>query len=377
MRYDYIFSGFGLSGMMILHKMMAADLHLNKSILIIEPEDKSENDKTWSFWEKNQGNWDFLLSKSWDEAYFLGDGIKTNCMKNGYRYKSIASDLFYKTIFKKIEGCKGIVWKKEKTLFFQEQNDTVIVKTNEATYEGATLFNSFYNRNEIINNAKYPLLQQHFVGWFVKSKTPFFKENTATFMDFTIDQQGNTRFLYVLPFSSTEALVEYTLFSPELLTQTEYEEGIQDYLKKIGLHEYSITATEQGNIPMTVYPFWKKNSKRVLNIGTAGGWTKASTGYTFRNSDKLSEKVVDLLREKSFDFTNFKVFNRFTFYDKLLVRVLFDNNELGKSIFSSMFSKVSPDKIFRFLDEESSLQDELQVILSCPKLPFIKALFKS
>ena len=83
------------------------------------------------------------------------------------------------------------------------------------------------------------------------------------------------------------------------------------------------------------------------------------------------------MRKKSFDFTKFKVFNRFTFYDKLLVRVLFDDNELGNSIFSRMFSKVSPDKIFRFLDEESTLQDELRVILSCPKLPFIKALFKS
>jgi lycopene beta-cyclase len=32
---------------------------------------------------------------------------------------------------------------------------------------------------------------------------------------------------------------------------------------------------------MTCYPL-EKNTQRVLNIGTAGGWTKASTGYTFK-----------------------------------------------------------------------------------------------
>jgi lycopene beta-cyclase len=36
---------------------------------------------------------------------------------------------------------------------------------------------------------------------------------------------------------------------------------------------------------MTCYLLEKKHN--VL-LGTAGGWTKASTGYTFKNSDKNS-----------------------------------------------------------------------------------------
>ena len=125
---------------------------------------------------------------------------------------------------------------------------------------------------------------------------------------------------------------------------------------------------------MTVFPFWKSNSKNVLHIGTAGGWTKASTGYTFKNTIKQSERVVSLLKKPTIDFRKFHNTNRFLFYDKLFVRVLYNNNYLGKKIFSNMFLKVQPKKIFKFLDEESNVKEDLEIILACPKMPFIRSL---
>jgi len=98
-------------------------------------------------------------------------------------------------------------------------------------------------------------------------------------MDFSVAQKGNCRFMYVLPTSETEALLEYTLFSQNLLPKTAYEEAIKEYLHKLGVTNYTITAREQGSIPMTTYDFTQHNSARILHIGTAGGWTKASTGY--------------------------------------------------------------------------------------------------
>jgi len=92
--------------------------------------------------------------------------------------------------------------------------------------------------------------------------------------------------MYVLPTSANEALLEYTLFSKDLLAKEEYETEIQNYIQKLGITEYEIIEKEQGNIPMTCYPFWQHNSKNILNIGSAGGWTKASTGYTFKNTVK-------------------------------------------------------------------------------------------
>ena len=95
-------------------------------------------------------------------------------------------------------------------------------------------------------------------------------------MDFTVAQKDHTRFMYILPESPYRALLEYTLFSKTLLTNEEYETEIKNYLKK-GITNYTITEKEQGVIPMTAYQFWKHNSEHLINIGTAGGWSKAST----------------------------------------------------------------------------------------------------
>lgn len=89
-----------------------------------------------------------------------------------------------------------------------------------------------------------------------------------------------------------KVLVEYTLFSKELLPEQEYEDEIKLYLNNLGISNYSVMKKEKGNIPMTVFPFWKYNEKRVLHIGTAGGWTKASTGYTFKKLLKGQKKLL-------------------------------------------------------------------------------------
>jgi len=127
---------------------------------------------------------------------------------------------------------------------------------------------------------------------------------------------------------------------------------------------------------MSSYPFWKKNTKKVLNIATAGGWTKASTGYTFRNSDKKSSQLIEFLQNESLKMKDFHKRSRFWFYDLLLLDILYRNNELGCSIFSSLFKKGNPALIFKFLDEETSLIEDFKVILKCPKIPFIKSLFR-
>ena len=130
---------------------------------------------------------------------------------------------------------------------------------------------------------------------------------------------------------------------------------------------------------MTCYPFWKKNTKRVLNIGTAGGWTKASTGYTFKNSDKKSSQLVEFLQNVAPNSLSMKTFHkksRFWVYDLLLLDILYRHNELGNSIFSSLFKKGNPTLIFKFLDEETTVVEDLKVISKCPKIPFLKALFR-
>jgi len=219
-------------------------------------------------------------------------------------------------------------------------------------------------------------VQQHFLGWFIKTDSAVFDTETATFMDFSIPQKGNTRFMYVLPFSKTEALVEYTLFSKNPLLKQEYENGIKSYLdKKLAIENYEIIEVEQGNIPMTSFQFYKQNTERYCKIGVSGGWAKPSTGYAFYNSAKKVKKLVGILKSDK-PLQKLERKSRFWFYDLLLLDILHTNNEKGGQIFEAMFKNQSPQLILKFLDEDTTLWEDLKVIWACPKWPFIKAFIR-
>lgn len=381
--YDYIFTGTGLASLMTIYKMVLSGKLSDKSILLLDQDSKKINDRTWCFWEKENSVWSSVISKKWDLALFANEGFKRNLMLKPYQYNKIRGIDFYNFVFEEISKHSNITFLNEKITDINELETHVFVGTVENRYTSNYLFNSIYTKAFAEGQNKYPVLQQHFLGWFIKTENEAFNPDEVVFMDFSVEQKGNTRFMYVLPVSTTEALVEYTLFSEKLLTEEEYENEIQKYLKKLGIRHYEIIEKEQGSIPMTCYPFWKKNTKRVLNIGTAGGWTKASTGYTFKNSDKKSSELIKFLCDntspKTSGLLNMKSFHkksRFWFYDLLLLDILYRHNESGSSIFSSLFKKGKPKLIFKFLDEETSLFEDFQVILKCPKRPFIKALFR-
>ena len=179
--------------------------------------------------------------------------------------------------------------------------------------------------------------------------------------------------MYVLPTSKNEALIEYTLFSKDLLSKEEYETEIELYIKNLGITEYEIIEKERGNIPMTCYPFWKNNTKNSINIGSAGGWTKASTGFTYKNVTKKSKELVRFLETES-DFTKFHKKGKFWFYDLLFIDVLYQDNSIGSKVFSDLFKDGKSALILMFLDEETSWLEDLKIILKCPKIPFTKAL---
>ena len=372
--YHYIFTGNGLSALLTLFEMIQSGQFSDKKILLIDSDSKNKNDRTWCFWDSEK-LFDSINSKKWKQAWFKNEKFINQLNLNPYDYKMIRSADFYKLIFDEIAKHPNIEILQDEVIDFSELGNHCVVKTKTKSFTCNKIFNSIFNPELVKAQTKFPLVQQHFIGWFIKSKEAVFTEDCPTFMDFSVEQKGNTRFMYVLPTSSTEALIEYTLFSKDLLSKQEYEIEIENYIKNLGITEYEIIEKEQGNIPMTCFPFWKNNSKNIINIGSAGGWSKASTGYTFKNSVKKSKKLVQFLKQES-DFTKFHKINKFWRYDLLLIDILYNTNQQGSAIFSSMFKTGKAALIFKFLDEETSFWEDVQVIWMCPKGMFIKALLK-
>lgn len=376
--YNYIFTGSGLSALMTILKMVQSEKFNDKTILLIDENSKNSNDRTWCFWEKPNGEFEAIVSKKWNNALFANQKFRRDLDFQPYQYKMIRGLDFYNYVFSIISKQENITFLNQKVIDFSDFESNVLIKTETESFTCDKLFNSIYNPNLVKNQTKYPVLQQHFIGWFIKSEQEVFSPEQATFMDFSLEQNGNTKFMYVLPTSTTEALLEPTLFSHKHLKKEEYEAEIQTYTKKLGIINYEITDKEQGSIPMTCYPFWKHNTKNVINIGSIGGWTKASTGFTFKNTNKKAKKLVEFLQNDTLTALSLKSFekkDKFWFYDLLFLDVLDKNNALGSAVFSSLFKKGNPSLVLKFLDHETSFVEDLQIMLKCPKIPFVKALF--
>ena len=374
-KFDYIIVGAGASGLMLAYKMANDRFFDDKSILIIDKEKKFYNDRTWCFWEEENGNWDEIVKKSWKQFFFKSDTLDRQESIHPYQYKMIRSSDFYSKVWKTLEVKTNFTFFKDKvSTIFQEKENAKVVTLNH-TFYSKNVINSILFSDDFTKQVKYPVLQQHFLGFFIKTKEDAFDNNVATFMDFAIPQKGNTRFMYILPFSKREALFEYTLFSSELLSYNDYKKGIENYLKEKGICDYQIVEKEQGSIPMTCYKFWNVNSKNRINIGTAGGWSKPSTGFTFKNTMKNTSDLINHLKTKK-ELDKFYKRTRFWYYDLLLLDILHEKNHLGATIFGNMFKNNQPQKILKFLDEETNFVEDLQIQLKMPPYEFVRALMK-
>jgi len=370
--YDYIILGAGLSGLTIALRMSRDSFFQSATIAVLDQDLNKGNDRTWCFWETTPDLYEEVVTYTWPSVLIKGKGVDQTIDISPYSYKKVESEAMYAFAKAKLSSYSNITLIEGKIIDTDENDTKVTVRLRTQTLTAKHLLNSIYKPEILAHQQQKIVLQQHFVGWFVQTKEAVFNPKVATYMDFSVPKKGNCRFMYVLPTSQTEALLEYTLFSKELLPKTEYEQAIRDYLEDLGVTEYKITVREQGSIPMTTYDFTQHNTKRILHIGTAGGWTKASTGYTFKHSVKKSRDLVTYLKSGS-DFTQYKLKNRWTFYDSVLLEALDKHNDKGAKIFTGMFKKGDVGPIFRFLDEESSLWDDLKVIWSAPKWLFLKA----
>ena len=137
------------------------------------------------------------------------------------------------------------------------------------------------------------------------------------------------------------------------------------------LKNYKINYTEKGAIPLFTPSL--RNNKKIINIGSAGGMTRLSTGYTFLNIQEHSRYII-----KNIDNINsakiFSLAKKYQFLDKVFLKVLKKHPEKMPQIFFNMF-KSSSSTIIKFLSNKSNIIEDIKIISKMPKLIFLKALF--
>ena len=350
--FDYIIIGGGCAGLSLAYELEIKKKLKNKTLAIIDNRTNYNRDKTWSFWKVNPHNFDDCVIKNWKD-FSINIPNKTNyvnCARTPYQ--SIDSGLFYKKIFNRLE---------------KNQNIKFLKTINDVNVSKSLIFNSLNNIKPNKND-----LWQHFAGFEIEVEKKNLDSEIMNLMDFDCEQKNSVHFFYTLPYSKSRALVETTWLS-NMMDETEknYDDQLKNYIEKnLNIKNYKILYEEQGKIPL-FHPPKVKNNNEIL-IGTAGGMTRLSTGYTFLNIQEHSKYICNNL-EKINKVKKFEIKKKYKFLDKIFLKVLSKHPQRMPEIFYDMFT-ANNEKVINFLSNKSSVLEDISIILKMPKLLFLREL---
>jgi len=371
-KFDYIIVGAGCSGLSLAYEMNVKNLFNDKTCAIIDKRKEFNRDKIWSYWNIYEHSFYDCLINKWDKFCVKKNQNEIILDCENFQYQSIDSQKFYKKILDNLNSNKNIKLILNKSVDkIYENKDEAIVQCGDEIFRSDIIFNSSLDNK----TTKESEIFQHFYGCEV-----VFDENVnlpeyPIIMDFNCNQDSWVHFFYTLPMGKNKIFIENTWISNEKSFAFEryiaeinyYIQNNLNYKKK-----YKTNYSEIGSIPM----FHFKNNmkyKKLINIGTAGNLTRKSTGYTFLNIQKSVKQIVINISKKQ-NIKESSVSLKYNYLDNIFIKVLLEKKGSMYEVFFDLFKKNKTKDIVKFLSNTSNWFEDLKIILSMPKLIFIKKL---
>ena len=364
-------TGGGAAGLLFLHHFLQRpELTDRYQLHLFDPAEKNSNDHTWCFWERGAGSLDKYLFRAYKTLDIHADGLALRRVAiSPYTYKHIRSLEFYRALNHQIAVTPEITRRRQ---WVDSVHPDGTVHLRRGTTERFDyVFNSVLFQKPDLRGCNY--LDQHFRGWVVRTETDRFDPDCATFMDFRLPQENDTRFLYVLPHDRRTALVEIAVFSNEHWRMEDYDRELETYLETHLTDRYEVLEREHGIIPMTDAEF-PKDTGRLFHFGTGGGDVKPSSGYAFYRIHQHAAALVEALAAGTLPRLDLPFGDaRHRWMDRVFLNVLVQNRVPAARVFRLLFQRNTVPHVLSFLDEETSLLQDLRFMNQMPKLPFIRA----
>jgi len=367
--FDLIVIGDGLAGFLLLYELSRYPAFANQKVLLLG--DGKEKQRSWCFWENDlEPELQKMVKTSWKELSFKSDDVTVQQDLGKLNYYYIPGKSFFEYFNEEfLSQHPNVHFQKDIALDISGSDGSFKVTAKNGLYETPKVYNSaFLGERPRIN------LWQHFRGWFIESNETAFDSNNARLMDFTVARNGECRFMYILPLSEKQALIELTYFSPQPYEMAVYDKEIEGYISEHVGENYEILEKEYGQIPMQQGVFRHSGNNGETNLGTLAGMVKASTGYAFQrirsDSKELAAAYFTGKKPKRFNEKD-----RFAFYDSLLLWIIRNHPETCKEIFTQLFQRRKMETILRFLDQKTNLWEEANIFARLPIRIFLKALY--
>ena len=345
------------------------------TLTIIDPKTSFPRDRTWCFWDVHPNPFRHSVRHTWDRWSIHQSGEVVVQKDPQMRYQYLPSDAFYEDARAILDHPNVTFLMGETATDVKETETYAEVHTDKQTLRCKWVFDSRPpDLPATPNNPKDIRILQHFKGIHIKTQQEVFDPTCVRLMDFDVDQSHGIHFLYVLPFSKTEALLEATFFTPQLLEKDAYDVILKQYAEKeFGLTQWELIHEEFGIIPMFTEPFSREIGKRIVGIGTRGGAPKPSTGYAFLPIQQDAEQIAKIFKEGAQGKRDWPALRtkRNTFLDRVFLSYIARHPDKAPGIFFRLFKKTTPQTLLRFLSDTGTLADDLRIMTAMPKWPLI------
>lgn len=376
---DMIIAGAGLSGLLTAWRCL--DVNPDLTVLVIEGSDKIAGDHTWSF---NLTDVDESL-RDWIKPFIAYQWPRYD-VKFPKRERTL--DIPYCTgNSATLRACvqphidSGRLQVMLNTKVATLEADKVTLESGEVLKANCVLDARGFEPNENVF-----LGYQKFVGRTIWTKEPHGLKHPII-MDATVEQLGGYRFVYCLPFTEHEILVEDTYYTDgATLTENEVAARVDDYINAKGWGNHELLRQEKGVLPITLAVGQDAYKKKVIQVGIRGGYFHAVTGYSFpdalRNAHALAREFYE-------DVEYFDLWNpngnpdnlRKTKYNserflRLLNRMLFRAAKpTERYAVLQRFYGLNQSLIERFYAGQLTWHDKARILIGKPPVPVHKALY--
>lgn len=376
--YDLAILGGGAAGLSLGLSIAAKNIH-NQNCLIIEGRSEYTDDKTWGFWEfPGYPAYIYDLIRSRWHTWAISDNRQEWDMNSAlHPYCAISAKSFYNYTRTEINKSDRVTLSMNcKVLDIRKNKLGFKLETSQGQIKAKQVVDTTPKKNlSFPNHAMF----QAFFGIEFKLNKPInelLDTEKANLMTELRQTKNGLAFHYVLPYENDTALFEYTLFSPTNLNpaalQTECQKHLSSHLKG---SSYTVLREEYGLLPMAL-PSKEIEQNGIIAGGTRGGAIRAASGYAFSNIQFwAAESAERFSRGKK--IKPYKQSKTIRFLDSLFLGVLKSNPDQNVTIFTRMGDRLSGDVFARFLSQKAKVTDILRIIMSMPKLIFIKQLLKN
>ncbi len=339
------------------------------SVVLIDPVHHRDEDRTWCFWDRGLSPVEPAVHRAWNQVLVVDPrGEELRLGLGSMRYVMVRSADFY-ALADDAAARIGAVRVPVAVDELVDGDDRVVIRAGGEEIRARWVFDS--RPAPPVRPGRTALLQ-HFRGWRVRFHHEALDPTLPVLMDFSVRQpERGTAFSYVLPSDTHTGLVEYTQFSRQPLPSRRYDEALSAYLlDRWGSGgapgTYTVEEVEDGVIPMTDAVFGRRAGNRVFRIGTAGGATRASTGYTFATMQRQAEVIAAALVRGRRPMPPVPYRARHRWMDSVLLRALDQGHADGAELFSRLFERNGAERVLRFLEGGSSPWADLALMRTSP-----------